>query len=291
MFSRASPKVQRLHASVRCLATEASTSASQSPSTPPLPQRRPSPGSSTSNINAAIILNRAPIITRSPTPFERTYHAYQARIRRALHNPFPYDFYFKPGSLLEGKFRDAEREREREAFGRMSSSSGEDDVEDTSADTPSKDSELLDGQQEIKSMPRIHESDKTGNVQELNRQGERNLYLLVHGKDSTGKQVWRFPQGGLKEDEALHQAALRELHAECGKKMDTWIVSKNPVGVYQPSPQDQTHYFFYKAHILSGQVQPDGKNVTDFAWLTKQEIESRVEKPYWLGVKDMLADF
>lgn len=53
----------------------------------------------------------------------------------------------------------------------------------------------------------------------------------------------------------------------------------------------QTYYFFYKAHILSGQVHPDGKNVTDFAWLTKQEIESRVEKAYWLGVKDMLADF
>ena len=45
------------------------------------------------------------------------------------------------------------------------------------------------------------------------------------------------------------------------------------------------------AHILSGQVQPNGKSVTDFAWLTKQEIESRVEKSYWLGVKDMLADF
>ena len=53
----------------------------------------------------------------------------------------------------------------------------------------------------------------------------------------------------------------------------------------------QTHIFFYKAHILSGQVQPNGKSVTDFAWLTKQEIESRVEKSYWVGVKDMLADF
>ena len=35
------------------------------------------------------------------------------------------------------------------------------------------------------------------------------------------------------------QAAERELYAECGKKMDTWVVSKNPIGVYQPSPSDQ----------------------------------------------------
>ena len=196
--------MHKLHTSVRLLATEASTSTSSSP-VPPLPQKKQTTGSSTTNINTAVILNRAPIITRSPTPFERTYYAYQARIRRALHNPFPYDFYFKPGSLLEGKFNDAERQREREAFGRMSSS--EEDASESSEDVPSKEADLLPGQEEIKPMPRLHESDKSGDVKELNRQGERNLYLLVHGKDSSGKQVWRFPQGGLKEDEALHQVS------------------------------------------------------------------------------------
>ena len=80
-------------------------------------------------------------------------------------------------------------------------------MSESSEDVPSKEADLLPGQEEIKPMPRIHESDKSGDVKELNRQGERNLYLLVHGKDSSGKQVWRFPQGGLKEDEALHQVS------------------------------------------------------------------------------------
>ena len=53
----------------------------------------------------------------------------------------------------------------------------------------------------------------------------------------------------------------------------------------------QLYTFFLKAHILAGQVRPNGQNVTDFAWLTKEEIESRVEKDYWTGVKDMLSDF
>ena len=53
----------------------------------------------------------------------------------------------------------------------------------------------------------------------------------------------------------------------------------------------QTYVFFYKAHIITGQVQPDGKSVFDFAWLAKEEIESRVDKSYWNGVKDMLSDF
>ena len=74
--------------------------------------------------------------------------------------------------------------------------------------------------------------------------------------------------------------------------MDAWVVSRNPIGVIEPTTSAAEPYVFvYKAHILAGQAQPNGKTVKDFAWLTKQEIESRVEKPYWLGVKDMLADF
>ena len=38
----------------------------------------------------------------------------------------------------------------------------------------------------------------------------------------------------------------------------------------------QLYTFFLKAHILAGQVRPNGQNVTDFAWLTKQELEECV---------------
>jgi hypothetical protein len=30
------------------------------------------------------------------------------------------------------------------------------------------------------------------------------------------------------------QAAVRELHAECGPDMNIWIVGRKPVGLYQP---------------------------------------------------------
>lgn len=42
---------------------------------------------------------------------------------------------------------------------------------------------------------------------------------------------------------------------------------------------------------MAGQVQPDGKNVSDFAWLTKLEIRKRVDPKYWDATKDMLSDF
>ena len=96
--------------------------------------------------------------------------------------------------------------------------------------------------------------------------------------------------------------------------MDTWIVGKTPIGVFQP-PRDiptaqeapdvsilfssklyfwnyvQRYVFFFKAHIMAGQVHPAKANIKTFAWLTKQEIEPRVDKHYWEGIRDMLSDF
>jgi large subunit ribosomal protein L46 len=42
---------------------------------------------------------------------------------------------------------------------------------------------------------------------------------------------------------------------------------------------------------MAGQVHPDGTNVLDFAWLTKQEIEGKLAPNDWTVVKDMLSDF
>jgi len=42
---------------------------------------------------------------------------------------------------------------------------------------------------------------------------------------------------------------------------------------------------------MAGQVKLDGTSIKDFAWLTKQEIEARVQKDYWDGVKDVLSDY
>lgn len=41
---------------------------------------------------------------------------------------------------------------------------------------------------------------------------------------------------------------------------------------------------------MAGQVKP-AQGIQDFEWLTKQEIEQRVDKDYWENVKDMLSDF
>ncbi|KAG5651528.1 hypothetical protein H0H81_008340 [Sphagnurus paluster] len=279
----------------RSLATEVSSQPSSStPIPPPRTKRPPRP-----QLTAAVILNRAPTITRTPTLFERAYYAYQARIRRALHNPFPLDFYFKQGSLLETQFTMEEKKRERRAFGPKFNEQEEFvSKEKAAADKAAADQLALQEGESEDLMPRVHESDGARDYHSLDRKGKRNIYLLLQTR-LDGKDIWRFPQGSVEKGELLHQAAQRDLHAECGENMDTWIVSRNPVGVLKVAPQDistaetkpEEIIFFFKGHIMAGQVKLHSKVISDFAWLTKQEIQTRVEAAYWEGVKDILSDY
>ncbi|KAF8556918.1 hypothetical protein OG21DRAFT_1505952, partial [Imleria badia] len=169
------------------------------------------------NLHAAIVLNRSPLITRTPTPFEQAFYAYQARIHRALRNPFPTEFYFKQGSPLETRFNIEERRRERKAFG---APFGLDPSEERNEATELMEIAIKDEVDE--SMPRVHKADEANDLKNLNRRGQRNLYLLLKTRED-GKDVWRFPQGNIQKDEFLHVAAHRRLDAECGRHMDTWI--------------------------------------------------------------------
>lgn len=243
------------------------------------------------NLHTAIILNRSPLLTRAQTPFERAFYAYQARVHRALHNPFPYDFYFKQGSPLEVRFNIEERRRERRAFG---APFGVQKSEERNDATELMEISMRDEVDE--SMPRIHQADSQGDLKNLNRRGQRNLYLMLRRKQDD-KHVWRFPTGAVAKGESLHVSAIRRLDQECGRKMDTWLVSRNPIGVYHPrklntpDPEVKDVLFFYKAHILAGQVFPDESQYQDFAWLTKGEIRRTTDEEYWDGIKDMLSDF
>jgi large subunit ribosomal protein L46 len=42
---------------------------------------------------------------------------------------------------------------------------------------------------------------------------------------------------------------------------------------------------------MAGQAKPNVKSVQDFAWLTKQEIQTHVRPEYWDGIKDILSEY
>lgn len=163
---------------------------------PPSVRKGPKP-----TISTAIVLNRSPFLTREPTTFERSFYAYQGRLRRALHNPVPFEFYFKEGSILETRFRVEEMKRERAAF--RPSFGRDDDILDKEKFEAQKIAAAQLAEQEGENeemMPREHPSDVNKDYKDLNRAGMRNLYLLVKSTD-----LWQFPEGSLENNELLHQ--------------------------------------------------------------------------------------
>ena len=48
--------------------------------------------------------------------------------------------------------------------------------------------------------------------------------------------------------------------------------------------------FFLKARIFAGQARVDNKEIVEFAWVTKQEMQKYVTPEYYSYVKDMLSD-
>ncbi len=83
--------------------------------------------------------------------------------------------------------------------------------------------------------------------------------------------------------------------------MNTWIVGHSPVGHLVSKPryaQDATversgeKTFFLKGRIMAGQVDLTDNQfgVTDFKWLTRQELQGQVGPWYYSQVRNMLAD-
>ncbi|CAO3693143.1 unnamed protein product [Rhizopus microsporus] len=147
----------------------------------------------------------------------------------------------------------------------------------------------------------ISETDsKQPNIHDISRKPHDTLYLLV--KKPRTENAWQFPQGGIKykKRETLTKAALRELAEECGSDLQVNMLDYNePFCIYQYDfPQDfvqkKNRHFkgarvqFVRAEWLSGQCLPDGEEIVDFAWLTREEVPSFVSADYLKGVMQIL---
>lgn len=157
-------------------------------------------------ITASVILNRSPFLTQTPTPFERAYYTYQARLRRALSNPFPNEFYFKQGSIIRTRFSLEEQARERFNFGPKYAKLTERQKKRFEADRLALEQIGPQEGEKEELMSRKHPADYTQDVKSLDRNGKRNMYLLLLANDE-GQPTWRFPKGDVAKGELLHQVS------------------------------------------------------------------------------------
>ncbi|KAF4630839.1 hypothetical protein G7Y89_g7296 [Cudoniella acicularis] len=159
--------------------------------------------------------------------------------------------------------------------------------------------EVVEGHEEAeRPLRRKTIADVRNDTEKLDRRLDRTLYLVVRKKgDGEG---WRFPSGELVGRENLHQAAERILVQSAGLNMNTWIVGHVPIGHYINKPhynpssllRQGSKTFFMKARIMAGQANLANNQfgLTEFKWLTREEIEKNFSPKLYSSVRNMLAD-
>ena len=163
-----------------------------------IPARNPiNPNTIYPDLKVGVVLARSPFITRTPTPFEKAYFSYQKRLRRALSNPFPVKFYFKPGELNAAKFKVEDRRREL-ALWRNKPTKKDIEAEQALSQGPV---ELME-EEEFIPEPRRTIVDFHNNPHSLNRLTDRTVYLVLR---KYGSSKYTLPEGNVFRKELLHE--------------------------------------------------------------------------------------
>ncbi|SPQ22901.1 bac41291-80b8-486a-b54a-af131468b93b [Thermothielavioides terrestris] len=301
------------------LSQQASTTAPPPVTTAPDPET-PTPAAARYCIKSSLILTRPPLLTREPTPFEAAYYLYQKRLNERLTAPFRRAFYFKQDSAADLDFRIKLRERRGvpakdigryNPRGRMAWND-EVMVGSRLAD-PAEVRDRLLADAEVR-------ADLENDVRRLDRKLDRTLYLVVkrattggagreakaegeaegQGEGEGEDGVWEFPTAVVPTHEALHETAARALEEAAGVNMNTWIVGRAPVAHRVVEPvlgpdgvsvvQRGEKIFFLKGRIMAGQADLTGNKLglTDFKWLTKEELQEVLPLRYFLSVRKMM---
>ncbi|KAL3233890.1 Large ribosomal subunit protein mL46 [Nakaseomyces bracarensis] len=249
-------------------------------------------------IRVGMVLSRVPLVSPELTEMERKYYKYMSELERRLMWTFPAYFYFKKGTLSEHRFYAAQKgpisKQEGVWFpkGVPDIKHGRERSMKQNIVLPKNKSELQDGASEGDDISRpiapnsiITKADESGDVLSLERQLRRTLYLLV--KDNEGS--WRFPNFDLGEEKSLHTAAESGIREVGGENLNTWTVSRTPAAVLKKDENNLE--FLIKSHILMGNFEiQNKKSISDYAWLTKDEIKEKVDKEYYKNTEFLLSD-
>lgn len=271
-------------------------------------------------IRSGLILTRAPILTRDQTPFESSFYLYQKRLNERLVSPFISSLWFKQDTppQLDWTVKLDERKgiwaKDVGHYKPRGSTRWADEVQQGSplADPEllrerlvkdselrySDDGELLTDADRVpieRPQPRRSEADEKGDVKRLDRAMDQTLYFVVKKGDR-----WAFPAADVRTDENLHEAAARVLEQSAGVNMNTWLVGRVPVAHHVVKPQYNeasaleskgSKTFLLKGRIFAGQanIKNNVLGVTDFMWLTRDELKKYFEADYFTSIKNMLS--
>lgn len=134
-------------------------------------------------------------------------------------------------------------------------------------------------------VPLITAHDIANNRKAINRKLWNTLYLIV--KKDRKDHSWQFPQSGNEFGENMRETAERAVEQMCGKDVLYYTPANHPIAYmeykFDPDMQKKadnygSRVFFYPSFYLQGDVKLLRKDVTDYAWVTLEEMKEYVSK-------------
>jgi large subunit ribosomal protein L46 len=255
-------------------------------------------------VRASTILIRAPLILKKETPFETAFYEYQRHLEARLASKFPVEFYFKKGSLAEQRWLASEESRRK----------------GDATPTPKllRDGELTgeeriaEEEDEVKVLSSHDDPSLNADLTRVDRLISDTLYFIVKYGGKEGE--WRFPYGQVSgSTSGLKDCAENALNSICHTDAYLWYVGTKPVGMHTEKMAsgtetqsidkvqikvcfDMPNYanlqeFYMKARILAGQLhikQNNPEDVTEHAWVTREELPKFLTHAFWTHVKAVL---
>lgn len=104
---------------------------------------------------------------------------------------------------------------------------------------------------------------------------------LVTRRRDNGR--WEAPGGGLEHGETIEDGLRREVFEETGLKVEPVALT----GVYQNLPRNIIA-LVYRCRPVAGQLV-ENDEVSDFRWITADEVDALLTEAYAIRVTDALA--
>jgi hypothetical protein len=125
------------------------------------------------------------------------------------------------------------------------------------------------------------------NLQSLNRKMDKSLYFIIR-KPNTSFE-WQFPHIAYQQGETLRQTAERA-NITHTPQFSLYILSNSPDIHYDINTNNLTNrIFLYRTYHMHGKpILGDG--VTDFAWVTKEELPKYFQPQLFHSIKDILLE-
>ncbi|XP_033647535.1 39S ribosomal protein L46, mitochondrial-like [Asterias rubens] len=238
------------------------------------------------DLMSAVCLERYPVVSQELTQIETEYMTMQETVE--LEN-----------SLLSSHEMQVIQDKER--IKRRQSGLVDDDEDDQTSELIS----ALDMEDRyMEEFNQFKPASCTSDIddpQSLQRKLMDKLVLLVKCKVGD-KSMWMMPQGARQEGETMRETAGRVLASQCspqsmrdmrahffGNAPSACFKYSYPLDMQRKSGVKGAKIFFYKARLMTGDVQINKNVIEDYAWVAHSEMDKYVVPSYLETVQQFVV--